>query len=136
MPSNRIVYGASTWDFISIGSHPDLPGMNLKTIKRTGVSGRAYKEMDFDAEPTPIYLRAHALNFADAMDWIANMKNLQGTQVTLWDSTGQPYSGVVIESMRHTMTQAVTTAVWLGASLGAGYRLNFSAVVTYPYGSF
>ena len=136
MPANRIVYGVSYWDFIEIKGHPDLPGQTLKTIRKDGVDGVAFKEMEFSANPTPLYLRGLAVDAADMQLFIANVKNLQGTQVTIYTSSGIYYTGVVITSVTHNSTKRLHTAMWNGTEYPNSYEIQWQITVQYPYGSF
>lgn len=136
MPSNRINYGLFNWDFITCKGFPDLPGRKLKTIQKQGVNGRAFKQMEYDADPTPIYCTALVNTFAQAVQWVADMKNLQGLQVTFYDATGQSYTGVVIESVRHIRTKYVLNPQWGPLSYSSGYKVTHALIMTYPYGSF
>ena len=65
MAYNRIQNGFGTWDFIEISGHPDLPGQQLKAIEKDGVDGVAFKEMEFRAAPTSLYLRGLATDASD-----------------------------------------------------------------------
>lgn len=136
MPANRIVYGSYTWDFIEISGQPDLPGMNLKAIEKDGVDGVAFKEMEFKANSSPLYLRGLAVNLADAQLFIANIKNLQGTQITLYTATGLQYNGLVVESVTHNSTKYLHVAQWGAYTYPASYEIQWQMVVRYPYGSF
>ena len=136
MPVNRIVYGSSFWDFIEISGHPDLPGQTLKAIEKDGVDGVAFKEMQFSANPTPLYLRGLAVDAADLQLFIANVKNLQGTQVTLYTSSGIAYNGVVIESVTHNSSKFLHVAQWQATTFANAWEIKWQIVVRYPYGSF
>ena len=136
MPYNRIVYGSSFWDFIEISGHPDLPGQTLKAIEKDGVDGVAFKEMQFSANSTPLYLRGLAVDAADLQLFIANVKNLQGTQVTLYTSSGIAYNGVVIESVTHNSSKFLHVAQWQQYTFPNSWEIKWQIVVRYPYGSF
>ena len=136
MPENQIVYGGLTFNFVSAGGNIDLPGMTLEAIEKRGVDGVAFLENAFRAEPSPIYLRVLVSSYAALQQAVADMKNLQGTQVTFYDATGLSYSGVVITNTRHTNTRRVLNATWLGTHYASGYMATFSMTMHYPYGSF
>ena len=136
MPANRITNAFGTWDFVEIKGHPDLPGQELKAIEKDGVDGVAFKEMQFSADPTPLYLKALAVSPADLLLWIANMKNLQGTQATLYTSTGVLYTGIIIRKSTHNSTKYLHAALWNGAVVSPAYEVQFQMTVQYPYGSF
>lgn len=136
MPNNRIVRGASTWNFVKISGNPDLPGMELEAIEKHGVDGVAFREMQFRADSTPLYLQGIGVNFADMQLFVANMKNLQGTQVLLYTATGLSYNGVAIEKVTLLSTKACHVQQWLGVSFPNSYRIQWQFTVRYPYGSF
>lgn len=136
MPRNRIVYGLTTWDFIEISGHPDLPGQTLKTIQKDGVDGVAFKEMAFTAQPTSMYLRGLAINYADLQLFIANVKNLQGCQVSIYTSTETLYNGVVILNTTHNSTKFLSLAQWGANTYTNCYEIRWQMTVQYPYGSF
>lgn len=136
MAKNRIVYGLSTFDFIEISGHPDLPGRELKAIHKDGVDGVAFKEMEFVAKPSSLYLRGLATNFADLQLFIANVKNLQGTQVTIYTSTEVQYDGVVILNTTHNGSKFLSLAQWGGTTYTNCYEVRWQITVQYPYGSF
>lgn len=136
MPYNRIVHNSSYWDFIEISGHPDLPGQTLKTIEKDGVDGVAYKEMAFRANSTPIYLRGLATDAADLQLFIASMKNLQGTQVTIYTSSGIAYNNVIIESVTHNSSKFLHMAQWAAYTFPNSWEVKWQMVVRYPYGSF
>lgn len=136
MSYNRITYGATSWDFIEISGHPDLPGRQLKAIEKDGVDGVAFKEMEFKAAPSSLYLRALATDAADMQVWIANVKNLQGTQVQLWTSAGLYYNGVVILNTTHNSSKFLHVAQWGPYSYPNSWELKWQITVQYPYGSF
>jgi len=135
MPNNRIVYGLSYWDFISIKGYPDLPGMKLKTIEKDGVDGAAFLEMHFSADPTPLYCHALVETEVQMNQFVADLKNLQGTNVTLYDAVNYPHD-VVITSVRRTSTKRVTKPTWGGVSYSNGYKMTFALIVRNPNGSF
>ena len=136
MPYNRIVHNSSFWDFIEISGHPDLPGQELKAIEKDGVDGVAYKEMQFSAKSTPLYLRGLATDAADLALFIANVKNLQGTQSTIYTSSGIAYNGVVIESVTHNSSKVLHVAQWQATTFTNAWEVKWQMVVRYPYGSF
>jgi len=136
MAYNRIVFGSYTWDFLEISGHPDLPGQQLKAIEKDGVDGVAFKEMEFRAAPTSIYLRGLAVDAADMQLFIANMKNLQGTQVQLWTSAGLYYNGVVILNVTHNSSKFLHVAQWGATSYPNSWEIKWQMTVQYPYGSF
>jgi len=136
MAYNRIVFGSYTWDFLEISGHPDLPGQQLKAIEKDGVDGVAFKEMEFRAAPTSIYLRGLAVDAADMQTFIANMKNLQGTQVQLWTSAGLYYNGVVILNVTHNSSKFLHVAQWGATSYPNSWEIKWQMTVQYPYGSF
>ena len=138
MATNRIYHPNSGyfWDFISIKGNPDLPGMALKPIEKAGVDGIAFKEMEFRAEPTPLYLKALADDAAAATLLVSDMKNIQGTQVDVHTSSGTIYYNVVVLSSRLVHRKFVGNPIWLGVNRTSGIRLNFALVVQYPYGGF
>lgn len=136
MAYNRIVFGSYTWDFLEISGHPDLPGQQLKAIEKDGVDGVAFKEMEFRAAPTSIYLRGLAVDAADMQLFIANMKNLQGTQVQLWTSAGLYYNGVVILNVTHNSSKFLHVAQWGANTYPNSWEIKWQMTVQYPYGSF
>ena len=136
MPYNRITNGFGTWDFVEISGHPDLPGQELKAIEKDGVDGVAYKEMQFSARSTPLYLRGIATDAADLQLFIANMKNLQGTQATIYTSSGIAYNNVVIENVTHNSSKYLHVAQWQGVSFPNSWEVKWQITVRYPYGSF
>lgn len=136
MAYNRIQNSFGTWDFIEISGHPDLPGQQLKTIEKDGVDGVAFKEMEFRAASTSLYLRGLATDASDMQTWIANMKNLQGTQVELWTSAGLYYNGVVITNVTHNSSKFLHVAQWGPYSFSNCWELKWQMTVQYPYGSF
>ena len=136
MPVNRIEFGAWAWDFVRISGYPDLPGQNLIKVEKDGVDGVAFIESEFRAESTPIYPVALAVNAADMQTWVANMKNLQGTQVLLYTATGLSYNGVVIERVSHLGAKYQGQALWYGGVFPNSYLLRWEMTVRYPYGSF
>lgn len=136
MPQNRIANVFGTWDFVSISGHPDLPGMELETITKNGVDGAGFREGQFRAEETPIYLTGIGVNYADMVNFVANMKNLQGTQATLWTSAEVAYHGVVIKRSVHLNTKAMLVQHWQGVTYPNSYRIRWQLTVQWPYGSF
>lgn len=136
MPANQITNGFGTWNFVSIKGYPDLPGMQLAAIEKRGYSGLAFLEEAFRAEPTPIYCQTLVETALQKTQAIAQVKNLQGTQVTLYDACGDAYVGLVMKRVVHVRSTFVLRPQWLGVSYASGYRLQFSMVVQYPYGSF
>lgn len=136
MPSNRLANAFGTWDFISLKGHPDLPGMQVEPITKRGVGGVAFLEEAFRAEPTPIYLHGLVETLPQLAVALSDMKNLQGTQVSLYDSSGQLYNGVVITNVRHIRNKFVLKPSWLNVSYASGWRFTHSMIVHYPYTSF
>lgn len=136
MPYNRITNGFGTWDFVEISGHPDLPGQQLKAIEKDGVDGVAFKEMAFSARATPLYLRGLATDAADLQLFIANMKNLQGTQATIYTSSGIAYNNVVIENVTHNSSKLLYVAQWQGTTFSYPWEVKWQMTVRYPYGSF
>ncbi len=136
MARNRIVYGLSTFDFIEISGHPDLPGQELKTIHKDGVDGVAFKEMEFVAKPSSLYLRGLAGDYAELQLSIANVKNLQGLQVDIYTSTEVLYEGVVVLNVTHNGSKFLSLAQWGGTTYTNCYEIRWQLTVQYPYGSF
>jgi hypothetical protein len=136
MPNNRIQYGSSVWNFVRMEGHPDLPGQHLISVEKDGVDGVAFVESEFRADPTPIYLMGIAVNDYDKLLFIANMKNLQGTQVSLYTADGTAYHGVVITASKLISCKFQLVCQWLGVTFLNSYKLTWQLTVRYPYGSF
>jgi len=136
MPSNRIVRtNGAYWDFIAIHGLPDLPGMSQKRLQKQGVSGYAFKDQGYHAEPTPLSMVTLATSSAHLQTTMGGLKNLQGQLVRVWSPQGI-YFDVMVERIKVDRAQRVIGCVWQGVPFISPYKVFVSATVTYPYGGF
>ena len=136
MASNRIVFNSSVWNFVKMEGHPDLPGQKLIEVEKDGVDGVAYVESEFRSDDSAIYVMGIAVDNADRQLFIANMKNLQGTQVALYTASGDLYNGVVIKDVKLLEAKFMLVCQWLGVSFPNSWKLRWQLTVRYPYGAF
>lgn len=136
MPSNRIVYGASYWDFISIRGLPALPSEQTKTIVKAGVNGYAFKSQGWLAEPAALTLTSLAANASVLASLFVDYSELQKKQVTLWDPHGQYYTGIFLDRIKIDRAQRQLLSVWFGTSYVNAWIVTTSMTVIFPYGSY
>lgn len=136
MPNDRIVFGAYTWNFVSLSGNPQIPQRVLKTLQMPGVDGKAFKIMRREGSKATIQFTAVAVNLADEIAWIASMAELSGRQVQIYSSTGVSYGNQVLHEVQHVSSQKIAVGAWGATALGSDARLlTFQATTEYPYGS-
>lgn len=113
------------------GLPPDAGGVTIEKIEEEALDGTAYKIMGVKADPKPIYPEFFAASAGIALGIMSDLKNFQGTFVTITDGAGAVYTGLVCVNAQVLSKQRVVGARWYDVTYSGGYIVRAQMILHY-----